>query len=127
MPSSWPAAQVIIYAGGIVILILFVIMLIGYETESSADRRRWGSAGYVSLALAAIMALTLGTQLAGRWSRPVAGIASGGTPADIGTELFTRYILPFEFVAILLLVALIGALVMGRQLKSPVVEDTADD
>jgi len=39
----------------------------------------------------------------------------GGAPKTVGLELFTNYILPFELVGILLLVALIGALVMGRQ------------
>ncbi len=111
------AAQVIIYAGGIVILILFVIMLIGHETDGPVSRRRFGRVGLVSLALAVVMALVLGTQLAGPWSQAVAGVPSGGSPSAIGTALFTRYILPFEFVAILLLVALIGALVMGRKLK----------
>lgn len=122
------AAQVIIYAGGIVILILFVIMLIGHETDGPADRRRLGLAGFISLALAVVMALALGTQLTGPWTQSVAGVPSGGAPAAIGMELFTRYLLPFEFVAILLLVALIGALVMGRKLKPerPVAEDNSD-
>ncbi len=122
------AAQVIIYAGGIVILILFVIMLIGHETDGATERRRLSRVGMISLALAIVMALSLGTQLTGQWPQAALGIPSGGTPAAIGTVLFTRYLLPFEFVAILLLVALIGALVMGRKLKPERLprEDNAD-
>lgn len=108
------AAQVIIYAGGIVILILFVIMLIGHEADDQPDSRR-GWIKVVSAVLALLLAASLGSQLlASRGANQ--GIPSGGTPADIGEVLFTRYLLPFEFVAVLLLVALIGALIMGRKL-----------
>lgn len=108
------AAQVIIYAGGIVILILFVIMLIGHEADDTPDSRKtWIKA--VSGALGLLLLAALGTQL---WASrgPEQGISSGGSPAHIGEVLFTKYLLPFEFVAILLLVALIGALIMGRRL-----------
>lgn len=114
------AAQVIIYAGGIVILILFVIMLIGHGASDKPDSRK-GWLKVVSAILAMLLLVSLGTQL---WASRAAdiGIPSGGSPADIGEVLFTKYILPFEFVAILLLVALIGALIMGRKL---VAEDSA--
>lgn len=110
------AAQVIIYAGGIVILILFVIMLIGHGAADAPDARR-RVLQYASMALGLLLLTSLGLQVWGRSDAP-AGIASGGTPAAIGSELFTRYLLPFEFVAVLLLVALIGALVMGRRLAT---------
>ncbi len=118
------AAQVIIYAGGIVILILFVIMLIGHEADDRPDRRK-GWIKMVSALLALLLLVSLGSQLftsmvTGR------GLPSGGTPADIGEALFVRYLLPFEFVAILLLVALIGALIMGRQLGSRAPEEQGE-
>jgi len=111
------AAQVIIYAGGIVILILFVIMLIGHEADDQPDSRR-GWIKVVSAVLALLLAASLGSQLLASRSANQ-GIPSGGTPADVGEVLFTRYLLPFEFVAVLLLVALIGALIMGRKLTPP--------
>ncbi len=110
------AAQVIIYAGGIVILILFVIMLIGHEANDRPDSRR-GWIQVVSVLLALLLLVSLGSQLLFR-AGAAKGIPSGGTPAHIGEVLFVRYLLPFEFVAILLLVALIGALIMGRKLKA---------
>lgn len=109
------AAQVIIYAGGIVILILFVVMLIGHGSEAQpAGQRR--VARVTSVLLGLILLIGLAAQVLTR--QPAAeGIASGGSPSDIGAHLFTHHLLPFELVAILLLVALIGALVMGRKLK----------
>ena len=118
------AAQVIIYAGGIVILILFVIMLIGHDPadrshqdfdEAGHGQPCWGESCSV-----------LGWQLTGHLEVGTAGgIASGGSPSAIGIELFTRFLLPFEFVAILLLVALIGALIMGRREPGEPVEEPA--
>ena len=118
------AAQVIIYAGGIVILILFVIMLIGHDP---ADRSQRGLTrpAVASLALGLILLASLVLQLTGRLELGTGGIASGGSPSAVGTELFTRFLLPFEFVAILLLVALIGALIMGRRESGEPVEEPA--
>ncbi|MBX2999282.1 MAG: NADH-quinone oxidoreductase subunit J [Caldilineaceae bacterium] len=111
------AAQVIVYAGGIVILILFVIMLIGGDTNDfSASQRTWSR--YAGILLGVIMLGSLGYAVLLR-IQPVSPEAvmavEGGAPPVIGLTLFTQYILPFELVAILLLVALLGALVLGRQ------------
>jgi NADH-quinone oxidoreductase subunit J len=114
------AAQVIIYAGGIVILILFVIMLIGSESIEGGPtpERMWGP--YVGILLGMIMLATMVYSLAESFSaggpEPVA--VQGGIPEALGMELFTRYILPFELAAVLLLVALLGALLVARRPKS---------
>ncbi|MFN2203258.1 MAG: NADH-quinone oxidoreductase subunit J [Caldilineaceae bacterium] len=107
------AAQVIIYAGGIVILILFVLMLIGSERLGSRlGHRLWTP--YVGLTAGLIMLVTMFYAFtAGSAVAPV-GPPYQGAPKAVGFELFTRYILPFEMVAVLLLVALIGALVLAR-------------
>ncbi len=110
------AAQVIVYAGGIVILILFVIMLIGGETNDfSAAQRTWSR--LVGLGLGLILLIGLGYSAVQRlMPLPADSTAlQGGAPKVVGLELFTNYILPFELVGVLLLVALLGALVMGRQ------------
>ena len=107
------AAQVIVYAGGIVILILFVLMLIGSEPLGRRlGHRLWTpyvglGAGLIMLAMM-VYAFTAGTAVA-----PV-GAPFAGAPKVVGLELFTAYILPIEMVAVLLLVALIGALVLAR-------------
>ncbi|MXZ25735.1 MAG: NADH-quinone oxidoreductase subunit J [Caldilineaceae bacterium SB0666_bin_21] len=116
------AAQVIIYAGGIVILILFVIMLIGHDPADRSQQVTWPAVA--SLVLGVILLASLVLQLTGRLELGGGGgIASGGSPSAVGTELFTRFLLPFEFVAILLLVALIGALIMGRRESGEPVEE----
>lgn len=112
------ATQVIIYAGGIVILILFVIMLIGSEQiENRADHRSWTP--YVGMALGIVLVGTLAYSLLGRFSGTAidAAAINGGAPPSVGLTLFTDYLLPFELAAILLLVALIGALLLARRSK----------
>lgn len=113
------AAQVIVYAGGIVILILFVIMLIGGSaTDFTASHRMWSR--YAGLLLGVILLGGLGYTVLQRVEPvPEASIIAmqGGVPLVMGRVLFTEYILPFELVAILLLVALLGALVLGRQFE----------
>ena len=111
------AAQIIVYAGGIVVLILFVIMLIGGETNDfKAHHRTWSR--LVGLGLGLILLVGLGYSAVQKLlplpANPSA-VLNGGAPKTVGLELFTNYILPFELVGILLLVALIGALVLGRQ------------
>ncbi len=112
------AVQVIIYAGGIVILILFVLMLLGSEPlQVRAWHRPW--LPYVALALGLALLVGLGFSL---WQAfdgvaPNAAPLAGGDPELVGVELFTRYVLPFELVGVLLLVALIGALLLARRIK----------
>jgi NADH-quinone oxidoreductase subunit J len=116
------AVQVIIYAGGIVILILFVIMLLGSEPlDVRAGHRPW--LPYAALGLGVLLLVGLGFSLwqafGGMAANPAANPAPlvGGDPEVVGIELFTRYILPFELVGVLLLVALIGALLLARRIK----------
>jgi len=113
------AAQIIIYAGGIVILILFVIMLIGSEQiETMADHRAWTP--FVGVLLGIILIASMIYAIAGA-NTPVPAastLVQGGIPETLGVELFTRYILPFELAAVLLLVALLGALLVARQPKT---------
>jgi NADH-quinone oxidoreductase subunit J len=110
------ATQVIIYAGGIVILILFVIMLIGSEQiEMQGDYRSWTP--YVALLLGILLLATLAYSMMTKYriGAPQTAILDGGSPPVVGLELFTQYILPFELAAVLLLVALLGALLLARR------------
>ena len=113
------AAQVIIYAGGIVILILFVIMLIGSEQiDTMAGHRAWTP--YVGVLLGIVLIASMIYAIAGANvpAPAVSTVVQGGVPETLGVELFTRYILPFELAAVLLLVALLGALLVARQPKT---------
>ena len=111
------AAQVIIYAGGIVILILFVIMLIGSDRIKASDQRSW--IPYVGMVLGLILLASIATSLLAGGAGPVVPPTAiqAGIPEAVGLRLYTQYILPFELVAILLLVALIGALLLARRIQ----------
>ncbi len=121
------AIQVIIYAGGIVILILFVIMLIGSQSvETTAGQRKW--LPWVALTLGAILlvAMSAGLVQAFDGAAPNPAANAGGIPEVVGIELFTRYILPFEMVGVLLLVALVGALLLARRSQAEQVQQQVD-
>jgi NADH-quinone oxidoreductase subunit J len=109
------AAQIIIYAGGIVILILFVIMLIGSEQiREASGHRLWTP--YVGMLLGLLLIASM--VYAFTATPPGATTTTtvqGGAPEALGFTLFTRYILPFELAAVLLLVALLGALLLARR------------
>ena len=111
------AAQIIIYAGGIVILILFVIMLIGsQESETRAGYRSWVPLAGVALGLALVASMTYAII-----QTPITPVAvpanEGGVPQVVGMFLYTQNILLVELASVLLLVALLGALLLARKPK----------
>ena len=110
------AIQVIVYAGAIMVLFLFVIMVVRPKEESL-----WGGAGWigiVGLMLVVIIFMwfikAIGLALLPKASR--LGLKALNT-ASLGRELFSHYIVPFEAISILLLVALVGVVVLGRRGK----------
>ncbi len=111
------AAQIIIYAGGIVILILFVIMLIGsQELETRAAYRTW--VPYAGLALGLVLLASMTYAIMQTPITPVANPANeGGAPIVLGMFLYTQNILLVELASVLLLVALLGALLLARKPK----------
>ena len=111
--------QVAVYAGAIMVLFLFVIMLLGAEKLGQSETLKW------QMPLALLLGLVLIVQTAYVFFTRVdqiqgaAALPDGfGTPASIGQLLFNQYILPFEVTSILLLVAMIGAIVLTRQGKN---------
>jgi NADH-quinone oxidoreductase subunit J len=115
------ASQVIVYAGAILVLFLFVLMLLNighvpYEKDGRPIQTALGSLGVVVFA-----ALLLGT-LRGSAARippgPPADPASLGDPAALAKFLFSDFLLHFEAVSVLLLAALVGAFVLARREKS---------
>lgn len=111
------AAQVIVYAGGIVILILFVLMLVGSERlDTRAAYRTW--VPYAGIALGAILALALGFAMFQAPLVPGTLPANdGGVPQVVGMYLYSQGIILVELTAVLLLVALLGALLLARRPK----------
>lgn len=106
--------QVIVYAGAIVVLFLFVIMLLSLEPDVP-HRGRYGIRG-VSLALAVSLGLELAAvTLAGGGGATAAPPAGFGGTRALAASLFRDYMLPFELTSVLLLVAVVGAVVMARR------------
>ena len=105
--------QVIVYAGAIVVLFLFVIMLLNLqvETRAMAGALLVGSAAAGGVALAALIFAALGRTVA-----PAATVPAGfGETAALARQLFTVYLLPFELTSVLLLVAIVGAVALARK------------
>jgi len=109
--------QIIVYAGAIMVLFLFVIMLLDpFSAAAVQDKKKY--LGIVAVLLGAAGLLMLFPLLA--TYRPGAGPAaraggSVGSVASIGATLFNQYTLPFEVTSILILVAIIGTVVLARR------------
>ena len=107
------AVQILVYAGAVMVLFLFVIMLFDLKEEA---RRRFKLfsvvAGTVSVgALAALAVHAIWISDLGRHLTPQ---GEGSTPA-LGHLLFTQYLLPFEIVSVLLLVAMVGVILLSKR------------
>ena len=110
--------QIAVYAGAIMVLFLFVIMLLGADQLGQSDTLGWQKplALLLGVVLLVETAYVLFTQV-GQMEIAAALPKGFGSPYEIGQLLFNQYILPFEVTSILLLVAMIGAIVLTRQEK----------
>ncbi len=116
------AVQILVYAGGVMVLFLFVIMLVRVRTipqEPQYLRSFVPAAVGVGALLAVLVGVGLwaaaqGPPASGAVLQTVQGVSLGNTEA-VGWNLYRDYLLPFEVVSIVLLVAMIGAIVMGRK------------
>ena len=114
------AVQVIVYAGAIMVLVVFVVMLLNVEEEEHR-RPRLAYLVPVAVGLAAILIAEIAFVL---YSVPTAPFtpadnnSSVGLTASIGTGLLTKYLLPFEITSILLLMAIVGAMTLSRRVMS---------
>jgi NADH-quinone oxidoreductase subunit J len=112
--------QVLVYAGGIVVLYLFVVMLVNLKRppEAHQDSHRRTKLGFF-LAAAVLVELgaiaTLGR--VGAAAPPVAAatLPVSGNTEQVGWMLYTSYLIPFEIASMLLLVAMIGAIVLAKR------------
>ena len=107
--------QVIVYAGAIMVLILFVIMLLNLREEAKAHPAGTFQrvlAPAASLLFAVVIGRAVWTSAPSAFPAKPAGF---GTAASLGNELFTRFYYPFEAISLLLVVAMIGAVVLGKR------------
>jgi NADH-quinone oxidoreductase subunit J len=106
--------QVIVYAGAIMVLFIFVIMLLNLpEDEDGADRLRWLK--FLGIPLGLFFLFLVGATV---WNVEPGADAQArfvGSPQAIGQALFTDYLLPFEVTSLLILIALVGAVVFAKK------------
>jgi NADH-quinone oxidoreductase subunit J len=116
------AIQVLVYAGGIVVLYLFVVMLVNLKRppEAHTDPQRRTRLGFF---LAAAVLIELGVIAGYGYARPTPALAAAaassipvtGNTEQVGWLLYTSYLIPFEIASMLLLVAMIGAIVLAKR------------
>jgi len=110
------AAQVIVYAGAIMVLFIFVIMLLNAGGESKRGRSIMVQLLGVPLLIALLGLLAYFVQRFFPQSAMVRfGGFSGGSAASVGRALFSTYLLPFEVTSVLILIAILGAIVLARK------------
>jgi len=110
------AVQVIVYAGAIMVLVVFVIMLLNVEDEEPR-RKRLGYLVPTAILLAAIFIAEAAFILYVVHDSPPRsqGISDAGLTATVGMGLFTKYLLPFEVTSVLLLMAIVGSMSLARR------------
>ncbi len=124
------AVQIIVYAGAIMVLVVFVIMLLNVEDEVRRPVRLHYlipigvGLATVLIAETAFMLTLHGTRAQVEATQiPDAGV---GLTTSIGTGLFTEYLLPFEVTSVLILMALVGAMTLARRASSAIPQSRED-
>jgi NADH-quinone oxidoreductase subunit J len=117
------AVQVLIYAGAIMVLVVFVIMLLNLDDDKPLDRLRYlyavgGGLGVILLAQTFFIfyVVVKAPNIAADQTETV------GNTLNLGSAMYTRYLLPVEIVGVLLLMAIIGAVILVRRLNQPQIE-----
>src|SRR5690349_14066589 len=110
------AAQVVVYAGAVMVLYVFVVAYVGGGEQmiGGAVLRVLGPLFALALAIELCIAM-LGSALKGVSGKGAPYVAGFGTPAHIGSLFLPKYLFPFEVASILLLVAAVGAVVLARR------------
>ena len=114
--------NIIVYAGAIMVLFLFVIMLMNLSKDTEPQKSKWlklaGAVAGGSLLLVLVAALR-NTEV----RMTEMGTGEIGLIENLGKVLFTEYVVPFEIASILFLSAMIGAVVIGKRDKRPIVDE----
>lgn len=116
------AVQIIVYAGAILVLYLFVLMLLNLKTEERYLHTRYAVILFASVAVCGeLLVLLLRSPFSGvKGDAPAATVLKEGASYAVGIKMFSDYLLPFEIVGVFLLGAIIGAIVLA---KTPADED----
>lgn len=117
------AVQILIYAGAIMVLVIFVIMLLNLEEEKPFNRLRYlyaigGFLGAILLAQTFFIFVAVNKMP----KQAVKTDESVGKTLSIGANMYTEYLLPVEIVGVLLLMAIIGGVILARRLSQPQLE-----
>ncbi|MGD9628652.1 MAG: NADH-quinone oxidoreductase subunit J [Pyrinomonadaceae bacterium] len=120
--------QVLIYAGAIMVLVVFVIMLLNLDEDRRESRLNYlyavgGGLGLILLAQTFFVfyAVMRAPQ------QSVNEAETAGKTLSIGQAMYTEYLLPVEIVGVMLLMAIIGGVVMSRRLSQPTLENVVDE
>jgi NADH-quinone oxidoreductase subunit J len=107
------AVQVLVYAGAVMVLFLFVIMLLDLKTEERRKIKSFGVIGGV-VSVGAILAIFMRSLYRTPLETGASGYFDDGSTIRLGKLLFTNYLLPFEIVSVLLLVAMVGVILLSK-------------
>ncbi len=122
------AVQVLIYAGAIMVLVVFVIMLLNLDEDKPLNRLRYlyavgGGLGLILL----VQTFFIFYAVAKAPNHEVNTAETAGKTLSIGQAMYTEYLLPVEIVGVLLLMAIIGGVVLSRRLSQPHLELVVDN
>jgi NADH-quinone oxidoreductase subunit J len=113
------AVQIIVYAGAILVLYLFVVMLLNVKEDESYQRQFWLGIGLGALALAEVIYVVSATRgkapSVPQTATNIVLAPDAGNTELIGGLLYTKYLFPFELASLILLVAMIGAIILGKR------------
>jgi NADH-quinone oxidoreductase subunit J len=107
--------QILVYAGAVMVLFLFVIMLLSLGNEDKEHERQKAMQLLGTLGAIALVALVASASREVAGTEPAVVGADFGTVKAVGRVLFTQYLLPFEATSLLLLVAIVGAVVVAKE------------
>ena len=122
------AVQILIYAGAIMVLVVFVIMLLNLDDDKPFNRLRYLYAVGGGLGLILLVQTFFIFYVVMRAPKQTVNTdVTVGKTLSIGTAMYTQYLLPVEIVGILLLMAVVGGVILARRLEQPKLELVVDN
>ncbi len=122
------AVQILIYAGAIMVLVVFVIMLLNLDDDKPINRLQYlyaigGGLGLILL----VQTFFIFYAVSNKPNQYIRTDETVGNTLSIGSSMYTEYLLPVEIVGILLLMAVVGAVILARRLNQPQLELVVDN